>query len=129
MQNVVLIQCLESINKLFEYSESLSLGQVSFGSYQILESSSLAVFVNQVDVSIRFDHFNKVDDVNVVLQQLEDFNFVTGEFDELVNLLEFGQRYHFYGHIDFGVDVEGLEDFAVLSLAQILGQSVVINDF
>lgn len=60
--------------------EGLFFGEGPFCPQEILEGSSLAVLVHKVDVMVALDHFDKVDDVDVILDESQGFYFVASEF-------------------------------------------------
>lgn len=120
VEDVVFVQGFKCVDDLFENSKGLFFGYFASLADQIFERALVAVFVDKVDVVVGFDHLDKVDDVDVVFEEFEDFDLVFGELGEFVNLLEFFEGDHFDSDVDFGVDVGGLVDFAVLALAQII---------
>jgi hypothetical protein len=102
---------------------------MAFAFDEVFEGAAFAVLVDEVDVVVGFDHLHEVYHVDVVLEELQGFEFVAGQFREFVDLFELVEGDHFDCHFDAGVDVEGAVDFAVLSLAQVVGQRVVVDYF
>ena len=71
MEDMDVIERAEGIDKLLEDLECLLFGEVPLGSDIVLESAAFAVLIDQVDVLVGLDHLDKLDDVEVVLEQLE----------------------------------------------------------
>lgn len=63
MHDIVLVQDFEGIEELFEVGESLSLRELHLTFKKIIESASIAVFVDEVEVVSCSKHFNELDDV------------------------------------------------------------------
>ena len=67
MQDIVLIQGLFCKDKLLENHQRLFFRQSFPRLYQIFKRSSLAIFINQINVIISLDHFHEFDYVDIIL--------------------------------------------------------------
>lgn len=68
MKNVVFAEGFKGVDDLFEDSEGFPFGDFSSLSDEILQCAFIAVFVDKIDVVVGFDHFDEVDDVDVVFE-------------------------------------------------------------
>ena len=111
-----------------ENDHGLSLSEFAFLFDEFGKGSSVAVLVNQVVVVGGSEHLYEFDDVGVVnLGQNGDL--VVGELTEFWGVFELLDVHDFDCVILVGFAVLGLVDVAVLTLADLFEEGVVLDHF
>jgi hypothetical protein len=129
MHNVVPGKYLEGLNDLAEVNQTLFLRQWAFFLEQFVEGASVAELVDEVEVVGCFEHVDVLDDVGAGLKGRQDVDLVDGAF------LEFGDFSELFGLDDLDGDlllgdhVDGFIDLGIDSLAELLFELVVLNNF
>ena len=68
MEDIVLAQGFESVDDLLEDSKSLLFWYFTSLPDKILQCAFVAVLIDEVDIVVGFDHFDEVDDIDVVFE-------------------------------------------------------------
>lgn len=127
MHNVGLNQYLKSLQQIFKVVDSFFFGKPTHGLNFLLESTSVAVLIDEVVVVGCFKYFYESDDVSGVFDFREGLDFVDGE------LFQFGTHFELLNTNDFdsddlvGLVVDGFVDFAEFALADDGVQHVVFD--
>jgi hypothetical protein len=88
MQDVGLMEGTEGVYELSEEIEGSFLRERGLLSEKVFESSSFAILVDEVDELAAFDHFYKLDNIEVILEVSEGIYFVACELGEFGMRLE-----------------------------------------
>jgi hypothetical protein len=90
VHDVVLVQYLEGFEELFENQEGGLFREFSLSGKQTLQSTSIAVLVNEVKIIGCFEHVEVADDVLVDFNVGEDVDFIYRALLEFFILSELG---------------------------------------
>jgi hypothetical protein len=90
VHDVVLVQYLEGFEELFENQEGRLFREFSLSGKQTLQSTSIAVLVNEVKIIGCFEHVEVADDVLVDFDVGEDVDFIYRALLEFFILSELG---------------------------------------
>ena len=127
MHDIVFVKNLESFNKLFKNQQGSSLIKGMLFSKHSFQSSSIAVFINKVEIILGFKHIKVSDDMFVLLNICQDINFMDCAFLEFFVC----QKFPDFDHLDsilFIVNfIDCSIDFAIGALSNNLIQSVVFD--
>jgi len=88
VENVLLVDSLESIEELLEILETFNLSQMVLLLKEIFKSAAIAIFVDKVHIICGLEHFNEFHDIRS-FDSIQGFDFICSEFFEFWNLLEF----------------------------------------
>lgn len=124
VNDAVLIQRLVSVNKLPEKLDGFFFIDGPFFLAKFLQCATLTKIVNKVQKSVALDDLFKLNDVRIVIKRVEDLDLLFGKFDEFGDFNELVKGNHFDGDIPLGGVIDGLVDFAVFALVDVLGKSV-----
>jgi hypothetical protein len=124
VNDAVFIQRLVSVNKLPEKLNCFLFINGPFFLAKFLQSATLTKLVNKVQKSVALDDLFKLNDVRIVIKRVEDLDLLFGKFDELGNFNELVKGNHFDSDILLGGVIDGLVDFAVFALVDVLSESV-----
>jgi hypothetical protein len=127
MHNVVLVEHLEGFDELFEDEEGLSFGNDAILAEHALESTSVAVLVDEVEIVGRLEHVDVFDDMFVLLDVGEDIDFVDSALLQFFVLFEPANLDDLDGVLLVIKLVDGPIDLAVGTLANDFVQSVVFD--
>lgn len=72
---------LKCIYQLFKYPQCLFFGEGASASDVIFQCASLAVLVNQINVTVSFYHLDKLNNIDVVFKKLKDLNLIFGKLN------------------------------------------------
>ena len=76
MHNIILIQNLKGLEELLEDKQCVLFWQFPLFGEQALQSASVAVFVDKIEIIGSFEHVVVLDDVGVRLDVGKDIDFV-----------------------------------------------------
>jgi hypothetical protein len=124
VNDAVFIQRLVSVNKLPEKLDCFLFINGSFFLAKFLQCATLTKLVNKVQKSVALDDLFKLNDVRIVIKRVEDLDLLFGKFDEFGNFNELVKGNHFDSDILLGGVIDGLVDFAVFALVDVLSESV-----
>ncbi len=124
VNDAVFIQRLVSVNKLPEKLDGFLFIDGPFFLAKFLQCATLTKLVNKVQKSVALDDLFKLNDVRIVIKRVEDLDLLFGKFDEFEDFNELVKGNHFDGDILLGGVIDGLVDFAVFALVDVLGKSV-----
>ncbi len=124
VNDAVLIQRLVSVNKLPEKLDCFLFINGSFFLAKFLQCATLTKLVNKVQKSVALDDLFKLNDVRIVIKRVEDLDLLFGKFDEFGNFNELVKGNHLDSDILLGSVIDGLVDFSVFALVDVLSESV-----
>ncbi len=123
MHNIVSGEYFEGLNHLFEVWYGFSfwhdfLWGIPVSLKELLESTSVAVLVNEVEVVYSFEHVNVADDVLVVLYFWQGIDLINGALFQFGHVLKFLGLYDFHSNLFLRLEVDSLENLSIYALAQ-----------
>lgn len=127
MHYVMLVENTKSLNDLSEVCECGLFRQPSLLLKYLFKVTSVAVFVNEVEIVDCFEHIIVFDDVLRGFEIGKDVDFVISAFFEFGILFEFLSFDHFNGDFLFVFNVDGFEDSGVVSAADFVLQRIVFD--
>jgi hypothetical protein len=127
MHDVTASEYFEGFDDLAEEGQCSFFGEGSFLLHQFIESASVAVFVDEVEVVGSFQHVDVLDDVGAALQSGEDVDFVDSALFQFGDFSEFLGLDHLDGDLLFGDEVDCFVDLRVDSFSQLLLEFVVLD--
>lgn len=80
MHNVVFIEYLESVNKLFEDEKCLFFRYYSIFSKHAFKCPSVAVLIDEIEIVGCFQHIDVLDNMLILFDICEDIDFVDCTF-------------------------------------------------
>jgi hypothetical protein len=113
VHDVVLVQYLEGFEELFENQEGGLFREFSLSGKQTLQSTSIAVLVNEVKIIGCFEHVEVADDVLVDFDVGEDVDFIYRALLEFFILSELGDGNYLYCVLLLVVVIDCTVDFSV----------------
>lgn len=113
VHDVVLVQYLEGFEELFENQEGGLFREFSLSGKQTLQSTSIAVLVNEVKIIGCFEHVEVADDVLVDFDVGEDVDFIYRALLEFFILSELGDGNYLHCVLLLVVVIDCTVDFSV----------------
>lgn len=129
VHDVVLVQYLEGFEELFENQEGGLFREFSLSGKQTLQSTSIAVLVNEVKIIGCFEHVEVADDVLVDFNVGEDVDFIYRALLEFFILSELGDGNYLDCVLLLVVVIDCTVDFSVDSWTDGFIQGVVLDVF
>ena len=128
MHDVVLVEHLEGVDKLFEDEQGLFLNDDFVLPEKALEGAPVAVLVDEVEVVGRLEHIDVLDDVLILLDVGEDVYLIDGALLQFFVLFESAHLDDFDRVLLAVQLVDGPVDLTVGPLAYYLVERVVLNN-
>lgn len=128
MHDIVFIEYLKSLQQLLEDKQGMLLGQFDLLGEQVLESATVAIFIDEIEVVGGLEHIVVFDDIGVILDVGKNVDLINRALLQLFVLLEFVYGDHLdrvlflvvvvYRAVDLAVDprTDGFVENVVLDI-------------
>ena len=128
MHDIVLIEDLKSLKELSKYKKSFFLRKSSLFFKDSLQSSTVTVFVNKIEIIRSFKHINILDDMFMFFDICKNVDLIDSTLLKLFILFETSD-FNDFDSILLGIKfISGSVHFTVCTLANYLVKSVVFDN-
>ena len=127
MHDVIGGQYLEGFDQLLQVLDYLVLGQASILSDFLIKRASIAELIKEVKIIDGLEYLDKPDDIRRVYLR-QHLNFIERAFLQFRVVLETLDVDHLYCYLLAVSTIDSPVHFAVLALAYLLVQRVVLDD-
>lgn len=128
MHDIVLIEDLKSLKELSKYKKGFFLRKSSLFFKDSLQSSTITVFINKIEIIRSFEHINILNDVFMFFDVGENIDFIDRTLLKLFILFETSD-FNNFDSILLGIKfISSSVHFAVCALANYLVKSVVFDN-
>lgn len=127
MHDVGTRKYFKGLNDLLEIAQSSFLREWTLFLHKFVESSAVAILINEVEVIGSFKHVNVFDDVGTTLESGQDINLVHSTLFQFWNLPELFSLHNFNCNFLFCDKVDCLVYFRIHALTQLFFEFIVFN--